>query len=376
MASVRNKPGDTQRRMTIIDLAREAGVSKSTASRVINGTANVSPEARARVLEAISRTDFRANAAARALRTDRSSLVGLLIPGIRHVFYSTIAEVLERDLRAEGISLLIASSGGLAEGELLAINSLRSHGADAFVVSLVNEDDERVVNALRAVSQPIVVLDRELDGLVVDAVLTDPTAAVEQVVAYLADLGHTRLGLITHPPIVRPGRQVRTALRRALGRHQLPAASEYLVPFDRVDVETGWIAAEQLVTAGVTAILSLCSSPISAGVIAYLNDHGLRFPEDISLVVYDETELSGVMRPGLTTFVRTFEDYARYASRLLITRLSDPSLPGRLEVVTTRLVIRDSTGPAPRDTGVKERSTKSVKRARHASPPGRLDSRA
>src|ERR1700677_2119156 len=128
--SSRDQQPNKRRPVTIIGLAHEAGVSKSTVSRVLSGTTSVSPEARARVMEAIRKHDFQLNAAARSLRTKRSALVGLLIPGIRHIFYSTIAEVLERDLRAQGISLLIATSGGVADGELLALNSLRSHGAD------------------------------------------------------------------------------------------------------------------------------------------------------------------------------------------------------------------------------------------------------
>ncbi len=330
--------------VTIIGLAREAGVSKSTVSRVLSGTTSVSPEARARVMEAIRKHDFQLNAAARSLRTKRSALVGLLIPGIRHIFYSTIAEVLERDLRAQGISLLIATSGGVADGELLALNSLRSHGADAYVVSLVDEEDHRVVSALRAVSQPILLLDREIGGVTADAVLIDPRAGVDQALEHLVSLGHSHIGLITHPLVVRPGRQLHMIFQTSLRRLGLELVAEVLVPFDRVDLQAGWQAAEQLVGAGATAILSLCSSPVSAGVVAHLNDRGLSIPGDISLIVYDETELSAVMHPGLSALVRPLEDYAHRAGRLLTARLADPNLPHRVETVGTQLVIRDSTG--------------------------------
>ncbi len=125
-------------------LVRVPGYRSRPSRSVISGATSVSPEARARVMEAIRKHDYQLNAAARALRTKRSALGGpSLVPGIRHIFYSTIAEVLEKDLRAQGISLLIATSGGSADGELLALNSLRSHGADAYVLSLVDEEDDR-----------------------------------------------------------------------------------------------------------------------------------------------------------------------------------------------------------------------------------------
>jgi LacI family transcriptional regulator len=348
--SRRDQQPNKRRPVTIIGLAREAGVSKSTVSRVISGATSVSPEARARVLEAIRKHDYQLNAAARALRTKRSALVGLLVPGIRHIFYSTIAEVLEKDLRAQGISLLIATSGGSADGELLALNSLRSHGADAYVLSLVDEEDDRVIAALRAVSQPIVLLDRELRGVTADAVLIDPRAGLDQCLEHLASLGHRRIGLITHPLVVRPGRQVHTIFRASIERLGLEPVAEAMVPFDRVDVQAGWHAADQLVRAKATAILSLCSSPVSAGVVACLNDRGLKLPTDISLIVYDETELSAAMRPGLSALVRPLEEYAHLAGQFLTSRLADPHLPHRVEAVGTRLNVRDSTGPPPART--------------------------
>ena len=370
----RDQPPSRRRPVTIIGLAREAGVSKSTVSRVISGTKSVSPEARARVLEAIRKHDYQFNAAARALRTKRSALVGLLIPGLRHIFYSTIAEVLERDLRAVGISLLIATSGGLADGELLALNSLRSHGADAYVVSLVDEEDHRVIAALRAVSQPILLLDREIGGVTADAVLIDPRAGLDQALEHLASLGHTRIGLITHPLVVRPGRQLHAIFQASLQRLGLEPVAQALVPFDHVEVQAGWHTAEQLIGANATAILSLCSSPVSAGVVAYLNDRALAIPADISLIVYDETELSAVMHPGLSALVRPIEEYARRAGRLLIARLANPNLPRRVEVVGTHLTVRDSTGPArvPAATGdrASPRSAPSARRRAHAITPG------
>ena len=109
------------REVTIVDVAREAGVSKSTVSRVLNDSPHVATATRARVLDAVSRLDFHANEAARGLRTTRSFLVGLLVPAISNDVFSRIADVLEEDLRREGVGMVIVSSGWDAAGERLAL---------------------------------------------------------------------------------------------------------------------------------------------------------------------------------------------------------------------------------------------------------------
>jgi LacI family transcriptional regulator len=340
----RTNSGNGKRPKTIIDIAREAGVSKSTVSRVINGNLNVSPDARTQVLAAMAKMDYQLNAAARSLRTKRSHLAGLIMPGIKHVFYSTTAEVLERELRKEGISLLIASSGGLVEGEIRAINSLRSHGAESLILSLVDENDPRIIATLQAVRQRMLLLDREVPAVTADSVLIDPQFGVDEAVEHLTSLGHSQIALITHGMTVRPGREVKMCFEKAMVRFGLDPTNQVLLGFDDVGSQIGWSAAEKIISSGVTAILSLGPSSITAGVLNFLSWKGLRIPDDISVVVYDETELSSAMRPGLTAIVRPLEEYACLASQLLVSRLADPEAKPRLLTVPTRLVVRESTG--------------------------------
>jgi LacI family transcriptional regulator len=124
----------THNEPTIVDVAREAHVSKTTASRVLNGSPNVAPQTRARVLEAVTRLDYRVNSAARSLRTSRSLLIGLLVPAISHDVFGRIAEIIEEDLRRDAVGLVIASSGWDASGERLALESLLKHRVDALLI--------------------------------------------------------------------------------------------------------------------------------------------------------------------------------------------------------------------------------------------------
>jgi LacI family transcriptional regulator len=168
MGSIDSTTGGKGTEPTILDLARAANVSKTTASRVLNGAPNVAPETRSRVLAAIERIDYRVNVAARSLRTTRSFLVGYLVPAVANDVFGRFAEVLEEELRHDGVGLVIASSGWDEEGERLALESLRARRVDALVLSLVNDRDPKIAAFLQSIRQPIVLIDREVKGVSAD----------------------------------------------------------------------------------------------------------------------------------------------------------------------------------------------------------------
>jgi LacI family transcriptional regulator len=346
-------PDPTPRRRdpTILDLARAAQVSKTTASRVLNGSPNVAPETRARVLEAIKRIDYQVNTAARSLRTTRSFLVGLLVPAIHNDVFGRIAEVLEEELRRDGVGLVITSSGWAAQGEQMALESLRQRRVDAVVVSLVDDRDPAVASNLATFTSPVVLLDREVKGLDADVVLTDERSAVREAVAHLHALGHRRIGVGHITESVRPGREVRRGFRQALDEHpEVTSAGEVVVEYGHIGRAAGREIADRLVSNGATAILACVPTTITAGVLDRLGELGIGCPADVSLVAFDDNELASVMRPRLTVIARSIDDVSRAASRLVTSRLHEPQRPGRVQLVRMGLIVRESTGPAPVQT--------------------------
>jgi LacI family transcriptional regulator len=337
-----------QRETTILDVAREARVSKSTVSRVLNASPNVASETRDRVLETVSRLDFRANAAARGLRTTRSFLVGLLVPAISNDVFSRIAEVIEEDLRRDGVGLVIASSGWNAAGEGLALESLRARRVDALVVSLVNDRDAHLTEVLASIAQPIVLLDRELPGVVADTVLTDQRGGIRRALEHLASLGHTSVGIATISTDVRPGRQAVEAFETFVAELGLEAVAEIVVPYGRIDRRSGWEIAERMLAGGATAILCCVPNSVTAGVLEYLDQHDLAVPDDASIIAFDESELASVKKPQLTVISRPIDDLAHSASRMVTSRLAAPDRNPRVEVVRMSLKVRGSTAAAPR----------------------------
>jgi len=337
---------------TILDLARAASVSKTTASRVLNGAPNVAPETRARVLEAMKRIDYHVNTAARSLRTTRTFLVGYLVPAVANDIFGKFAEVLEEELRHDGVGLVIASSGWEKEGERVALESLRARRVDALVLSLVDDRDPAVGTLLGSISQPIVLIDREVKGVTADVVLTDERSASREAVEHLAALGHRSIGVAAISTSVRPGRESLAGFQAATASLGVHSAAEVVVPYGRVDRQSGHEIAEQMLESGATAILCCVPTTVTAGVLERLGQLGADVPRDVSVIGFDDSDLASVMRPRLTVLARPLEQVSRYAARLITSRLVNRALRARVEVVRMGLLARDSTGPPSAAAGL------------------------
>ena len=338
-----------RRETTIHDVARAANVSKTTASRVLNGAPNVAPETRARVLDAVRQIDYRVNVTARSLRTTRTSLVGLLVPAIVDDVFGRIAEGIEEELRRDDIGLVIASSGWNSEGERVGLESLRQRRVDALVLSLVDDCDPQISSVLASIACPIVLLDREVNGFEADAVLTDQRSGVAQAIAHLHALGHRTVGIARHTDLVRPGRECGEAFRQAIAANGMTSAGEIVIEYDHVGRNAGREITDRLTRNGATAILAAVPLPVTAGIFERLDELGLTVPADISLIPFNDSVFASVMRPPLTVIGRPLDQISRLVCRLVTSRLLDPQRPARIEVVNMQLMIRGSTAaPAMR----------------------------
>jgi LacI family transcriptional regulator len=330
------------RELTILDVAEAAQVSKSTVSRVLNGSPYVASETRERVLAVVAKLDFRANTAAQGLRTTRSRLVGLLVPAIDNDMFAATAEVIEQELRRSGIGLVITSSGWDAAGERLSLESLRDRRLDGLVVSVVNESDPDLPARLAGIARTVVLLDREIPGVTADVVLTDQRAGIERAVDHLAALGHQTVGIATISQDVRPGREAMSAFADSAARHGLETA-QVVIPYDRIDRASGWEIVERMLERRATAILCFVPNTVTAGVLECLDQKGILVPEELSLIGFDESELASVKKPQLTVVFRPIHDLALRAARMMVTRLAEPDLPPRTEIIRMGLMVRGST---------------------------------
>jgi LacI family transcriptional regulator len=338
-------PGKGTRRRrapTLRDIAREAQVSKSTVSRVLNASPDVSDEARARTAAAMEHLGYHINHAARSLRTARTSQVGLLVPQINNEVFGEIAERLEELLATEGISLAITSSGWDVNSELRALDALEGRGVDVMVVALTDDRDRRIVERLQRFGPPLVLLDRQVRGVRGDAVFTDHRIGIGQCVEHLASLGHTAVGITTGTDNTRPGREQFAAYLDAIAKVGFDRRDDLIVRSDIYTRDSGRHAAEALIAAGATAIIACATVAPIAGALEFLAEQRLRIPHDLSFVEYTDSELAQIHVPKLSVILRPVADIGRAAGRLTLSRMANPDLPARVEMVTTQFLDRQS----------------------------------
>ncbi|MDW5596929.1 LacI family DNA-binding transcriptional regulator [Conexibacter stalactiti] len=336
--------GGRQRGVTIIDIARAAGTSKTTVSRVLNGEAGVAPATRTHVTNVAARLGYRANTAARSLRTRSSALIGFLVPHLNEVF-SQQAERLSNELRRHQVDLVISTSGWDPDAEVEIVERMASRGVDALVLSLTSDRNPDVARLLRTLDPALVLLDREVRGISADTVLTDQSGGVEGAVAHLVELGHERIGLISMTDVTRPGREVPAAWRRGGQRAGLAFGPELNVALPHFDAASGATAAGALLRAGATAVIACVPEAAIAGMLFDLRDRGISIPGDLSLVGYHEPILASAKEPRIAAITRDYGEMGAIAGRLAITRLANRELRPRVETVQTGFLPGSSTAP-------------------------------
>jgi LacI family transcriptional regulator len=329
---------------TIIDVAREAGVSKSTISRILNGSPNVLPETEARVFAAMERLGYQANQAARSLRTRRSQLVGVVVPSLNEV-YAAQAEAVDTVLRPNGKLTVVSTFGWSVDACIDTIHTLRGRGIDGLIVGLPDDSDPRIVEVISEAGPPVVLLDREIPGVIYDAVLTDQEPGMFEAIRHLTSAGRRRIGLIAMTRRTRPGRAALAAYGAALTSEGIEYRPDLVVQTDTFDRESGYSAARHLISHGVDAVIAATPVAALAGVMACLADEGLAYPADVSLIGFHEHELSLAKRPKLSVIARDVREIGTIAGQMILTRLERPDDPSTVAVVPTWFVPGESSDP-------------------------------
>jgi LacI family transcriptional regulator len=331
--TVRRRP---LRAPTILDIADAAGVSKTTVSRVLNGSARVAPETRVRVRDAITELGFQPNLAARSLRTSRTGLVGLLVPVIS--IFGLIVESLDRQLAEDGLGVLLTSSRRRdAARDLDSLEMLVGRGVDALVVAPSNDRDPELARFLRTLRTPIVMLDREVRGLTCDAVLVDHAPALVAAARWLVDDGRRSIGLIARDDRTRPGRELVAGFRAACAAVGLPESATHVADFVDLDQQAAQTGVDTLLGQGVDAIIATGTPALTAGILERLAQRGVRVPSEVSLVTWGHAGPES-FETGLPTITYPVEEVARQTARLVLSRVEGSHAPARVEIARTVFV--------------------------------------
>jgi LacI family transcriptional regulator len=328
--------------VTLRDVAREAGVSVSTASRVLNGQPFVSDGVRERVMLASESLGYRPDVAARAMRTGTTGAVGLIVADISNPLFASIARAADLALAPRGYALMVANSANDPEHEAELIATFGKRRLDGLMIATADEGAAGLARRIDSF-QAAVLLDREVQGTRADAVLSDHAAGFAAAMRHLAGLGHRRIALIAGTDRQRGSRvRIATYLEevRRLGLARDPA----LLREGELTVEDGYRAVGEILALPQppTAIIA-GNNQLFAGMFAALRDLGVRIPSDLSVVACEDTELTALHIPPLDVVRRDVEELGSRAATLLLERLDAPRRRRRQDVLPTTFEARGSS---------------------------------
>lgn len=324
---------------TVSDIARLAQVSPSTVSRVLTGSSPVHPAKSAAVLAAIEHLNFRPNLTARALARGKSMVIGILTQSMASQFYGELAQGIEEGLSGSGYQCVFASGHWERAEEQAALDLLLAHQLDGLIVLGGDHPDADLLAINEQI--PLVAVGRRIAGLEEHCMRVEHAAGAFQAVQHLIDQGHRRIAHVSGIAAHNDSRERRLGYEQALTAAGLPV-DERLIVEGNFTEQSGLLALEALLSRGAhfSAIFA-ANDQMAYGVRLGLYRRGLRVPDDIALVGFDDLVGSAYTTPPLTTVRQSMLDQGRYAARGLLNLLAD--LPPALPPVATELVIREST---------------------------------
>jgi LacI family transcriptional regulator len=328
---------------TMSDVAQLAGVSESTVSHVINETRTVLPETAARVRAAIGELGYSPNMLAQSLARASTMSIGVAVPDIGNYYFAEVIHGIEAAASAFGYTLLLANTQDDADVELRVIRDLQQRRVDGVIVAPASGSPNAALEHLVTQKVPLALVDRLADARF-DCVGIENAAAIGQLVDHLASLGHQRIGLISGRPNISTTIERIQGFRAAMERNGLPV--------DLSQEHSGGsfsgparIATHELLAMAnrPTAIVS-GSNLMTMGVMRALSEAGLRVPDDMAVVSFDDFEWADLFAPRLTTVAQPAFEMGSKAVDLLLRRMKDPDAAPEELRLKVELNIRESCG--------------------------------
>lgn len=333
--------------VTIKDIAKLCGVSLATVSKVLNNKGYVSEELRLRVEAVIDKTNYRPSALARGIRRNTTNIIGLIIPQILNSFYVQVIDLIEKKINEKGYTLLLCNSGENLDTEMKYLKMFSTMRVAGLLLASAGRGQverlERELSTYLTLKIPVVLIVRDIEKLVFDKVLLDNVNGAYDATRYLIENKHRRIGIISS--------SVRTSASDERIRGYMKALEECEVPHDSKLIHVGgWtldsgyqIVNQLLSLANPPTAIFVASNVQLLGALEALKEKGIRIPEDISLICFDDTLWSSFTDPPITVVRPSTETLCMLAIELLYSRMNgiycgEP----RRELVPTELVIRNS----------------------------------
>jgi LacI family fructose operon transcriptional repressor len=330
---------------SIKDVARQAGVSTTTVSRVLGDSDAVRPALRERVQRAIVELAYRPNLAARRLRQQRASMVGLIVSDIRNPFFTEISRAVEDMAFCHDLRLILCNTDEDPAKEQAYLELMADEQASGVILSATLERLQRT--AADDLPFPVVLIDRAPDPAGprarCDVVQIDNTGAARRLTQHLLGQGHRRFVVLAGSRSS-TGRERQAGIEGLLREHGLQPYVMALPPTAAAAQD----AVRSLLAAGERPDALLATSGLLLlGAVQALQAAGLAWPQDIALAGFDNNEWTALLRPGITVIAQPTQEMGRSAGELLLQRIAEPDRAPRRIVLDGELLVRGSSGPRP-----------------------------
>jgi len=330
--------GRRRRPATLADVAATAGVSASTASRALNGRGELSASTRAAVIEAAERLGFQPSPLARSLRTRRTTTVGYVVPDIASPFYAASLKGAQSVLESAGYRVMLMDSEQSVEGEVAALRTLVNHQVDGLLVATAGVGPAAFADVVDA-ETPCVFLDSVLDGAGAGTVTLENAAGIEMLVEHLRGHGHTRIALLAGPRQETSGSERLDAfVAAARPAPELIRTGPWTL--DSGAEQTGALLALERPPTAIVA----SSAELALGCLAACRELGVRLPDELALVTFDDPYFGALLEPSLTAVGYDPAEVGRAAATLLVGAMEDEDAPRRDVRVPVTLIRRRSCG--------------------------------
>lgn len=334
-------------RTTIIEIARELNISPSTVSRALNNHPAISKKTRDSVIELAKQLNYLPNFLALNLLKKRTNTIGVIVPEITSYFFSSIISGIQDLLNPLGVNMIIGQSNESFEEEKSIVRTFASIRVDGFLISpSSNTKNFDHLKVLTENNIPLVIFDRDCEGIEVDKVFVDEYKGAFQAVEHLIKSGCRRIAHIAGPDTLSTAKHRLRAYKDALTLHQLPVRSEYIVESKGFAPEHGIEPTKQLLALSnpPDAIFTI-NDGVAIGAMFVIKEVGISIPEDISIIGFDDDPHSSYFRPSLSTVWQPTYEMGMLAARLLMKRVNsnNDSSKIRVEKLFPELIVRGYT---------------------------------
>src|SRR5215469_16589278 len=334
---------------SIKDVAKAAGVSTATVSRVLSNGEHVRQEVRKRVMDAVERLEYRPNLLARILRSQQTTTIGLIVSDIRNPFFTSISRAVEDTAYEQGYSLFLCNTDENPEKEAIYLNLMQDENVAGVIFSPTRHTAAQFTAS--SLPFPTVIIDRSVGDAEVDAVLLDNVDSAFRLTMHLLEQGYRHIAALCGETST-TGRERYSGYAKALSAYGLSPAAEY-VKFIQPRTEAGYAATLKLIdaTQPPEALLTT-NSLLAAGALQAMRERNLSIPGDIALVTFDETTWAALVQPAITLIEQPTYEIGRTATELLLQRIADPGRPTRQVILKGRLLLRGSSAPRGQPRGL------------------------